>query len=156
MSDFWFLTCDDTIVSPIDGLQSPSHMVELQICFHFDKNLTNGCWQKFQWTSHDYLCPVLASLSIVQHAIALQVPTSDPLEVYEWTQNNKSYCTYIYLQSMELIVIMQGLVVATHLDPSHYLRQPNHLHCIDCHSNQVTHVALSEGNALVNQIAHKL
>jgi len=132
-------------------------MVELQICFCFDKSLINGRWQKFCRTGHGYLCPVLASLSIMQRAIALQVPSTNPLGVYEWMRDDKSHRTYTYLQSMELITIMCGLVVATHPDPSHYLRQPDRLRCIDCHSNHITAcIALSEGNASVNQIVHKL
>jgi len=52
---------------------------------------------------------------------------------------------------------MWGLVVAVHPNPSHYLRQPNRLRCIDYHSNRVmVCVALSESNASVDQIAHKL
>jgi len=157
MNDFWFLTSDDTLVSPWEGLAHPSQVVKLQICFWFDKSPINGHLWKFWHTGHSYLCPVLAGLSIVQCVVALQVPHSDPLGVYVWMQDDKSFCIYTYLQSMEVITIMQGLVVVAHPDPSHYLWQPNCLHCINCHSNYVTVcVALSKANASVDQIAHKL
>jgi len=106
MTDFWFLTSDETLVSPLDRLAHPSRVVKLQICFRFDKSPINGQWQKFRCTSHGYLCPVLAGLSIVQRVVALKVPNSDPLGVYEWTRDDKSFRTYTYLQSMELITIM--------------------------------------------------
>jgi len=155
MTDFRFLTKDETLLSPLDSLAQPSRVVELQICFRFDKSPINGRWRKFRRTGHGYLCPVLAGLSIVQRAVALRVPHSDPLGVYAWTRDDKSFRTYTFLQSTELIAII--LVVAAHPDSAHYLRQPDRLQCIDCHSNRVTAcVALSEANASVDQIAHKL
>jgi len=52
---------------------------------------------------------------------------------------------------------MRNLVAVAHPDPTHYLCQPDQLCCIDCHSTRVMAcVALSEGNATVEQIAHKL
>jgi len=157
MTDFWFLTKDETLLSPLDSLAQPSQVIELQICFWFDKSPINSRWWKFRHTGHGYLCPVLASLSIVQWAVALQVPHSDPLGVYAWTRDDKSFHTYTFLQSTELIAIMWGLVIMAHPDSSHYLRQPDCLRCIDCHSNRITAcVALSEANASMDQIAHKL
>jgi len=157
MADFWFLTSNDTLVTPLEGLTHPERVVELQICFRFDKSPINGRWRKFRRTGHGYLCPVLAGLSIIQGAVALQVPPTDPLGVYAWTRDDKSFRTFTYLQSTELIAIMRGLVVSVHPNPSHYLRQPDRLRCIDCHSNRVMAcMALSEANASVDQIAHKL
>jgi len=74
MTDFRFLTVDDTILSPESSIRQPNQVVELQIRFRFDKSPINGRWRKFRRTSHGYLCPVLAGLSIVQRAIQLQVP----------------------------------------------------------------------------------
>jgi len=82
ISDFCFLTSDETIVSPIDDLHHPACIIKLQICFHFDKSPINGHCQKFRCTGHGHLCPVLAGLSIVQCAIALQVPSLEPLRAY--------------------------------------------------------------------------
>jgi len=62
-----------------------------------------------------------------------------------------------FLQFKELIAIMQTLIIDAHPDPKHYLQQPDHIKCINCHSTHVTAcVALAEGNALVERIAHKL
>jgi len=52
---------------------------------------------------------------------------------------------------------MRKLVIDAHPDPNHYLRRPDRIRCINCHSNRVTAcVALSEGGASADQIAHKL
>jgi len=157
LDDFFFLTVQDTLVSPLIGIQQPDQVIELQIRFRFDKSPINGRWRKFHRTGHPYLCPVKAGLSIVQRAAVLKVPALDPLGVFAWTGSCKQPRTYTYLRSAEVIKIMRGLVVTAHPDPSHYLRQPDRLLCIDCHSARVTAcVALSEGNASVEQIAHKL
>jgi len=157
LADFRFLTASDTIVGPREGLTQASSVIELHIRFRFDKSPVNGCWCKFLRTGHRYLCPVLAGLSIVQRALALNISPSDPLGVYTWTRLDHSDRSYTYLRSTELINIMRRLVIDTHPDPSHYLRQPDRIKCIDCHSNRVTAcVALSEGNVSVDEIAHKL
>jgi len=138
MTDFWFLTSDETLVLPLNGLAHPLQVVELQICFQYNKSPINGRWQKFWCTGHGYLCPVLAGLSIVQWAIALQVPNSNPLGVYMWMQDNKSFHTYTYLQSTKLITIMQHLIVTAHpeLLPLSQATQPPMLHWLPlqlCH-----------------------
>jgi len=93
----------------------------------------------------------------VQRHIQLRVPQNEPLGVYQWTPTKTCTCTYTFLKADEVIRIMRDLVAVAHPDPQHYLRQPDRLRCIDCHSARVTAcVALSEGNATVEQIAHKL
>jgi len=157
ISDFRFLTDSEIIVSPLEGLLNPTSVKELQICFRFDKSPINGRWRKFRRTGHHYLCPVLAGLSIVQRHIQLRVPQNEPLGVYQWTPTKTCTRTYTFLKADEVIRIMRDLVAVAHPDPQHYLRQPDRLRCIDCHSARVTAcVALSEGNATVEQIAHKL
>jgi len=148
---------NDIIILPLDSLLKPNAIKELQICFCFDKSPINGCWQKFRQTGHHYLCPVLAGLSIVQRYIQLHVSQSEPLGVYQWTPTKTCTRTYTFLHADKVIKIMWDLVAVAHPDPNHYLRQPGRLRCIDCHSACVTAcVALSEGNASVEQIAHKL
>jgi len=157
LSDFRFLTDTELIVTPLDGLLNPALVKELQICFRFDKSPINGHWRKFRRTGHHYLCPVLAGLSIVQRYTQLRVPHNEPLGVYQWTPTTKCDRTYTFLRADEVIRIMRDLVTVAHPNPSHYLCQPDRLRCIDCHSARVTAcVALSEGNATVEQIAHKL
>jgi len=147
----------NTIISAHEGLTQASSIAKLHIHFCFDKSPINSWWHKFHCTGHNYLCPMLASLSIVQQAIVLQVPASDPLGIYAWTCSDHSGHTYTYLQSTELITIMHHLVVGTHPNPLHYLCQPDQLKCIDCHSNHVMAcVALSKGNVSVDEIAHQL
>jgi len=157
LSDFRFLTNTEIIVSPLDGLLNPAMVKELQICFRFDKSPINGHWQKFRHMGHHYLCPVLAGLLIVQRYIQLRIPHNEPLGVYQWTPTKMCIRTYTFLRADEVIRIMRDLVAVAHPDPNHYLHQPDHLCCINCHSVQVMGcMALSEGNATVEQIAHKL
>jgi len=158
LSDFHFLTDNDIIILPLDSLLKPSAIKELQICFCFDKSPINGCWQKFHWMGHHYLCPVLAGLLIVQAMLHSALhSTTEPLGAYQWVPTNKCTHTYTFLCTDEVIKIMQDLVAMAHPDPNHYLQQLSHLCCINCHSTQVMAcVALSEGNALIKQIAHKL
>jgi len=154
MTDFRFLTADDTILSPESSLRHPHSVVELQIRFRFDKSPINSRWRKFRRTGHGYLCPVLAGLSIVQRAVQLQVRPTDPLGVYGWPGR---LSLYTFIRSTEVISIMRKLVLDAHPDPNHYLRRPDRIKCIDCHSTRVTAcVALSEGGASADQIAHKL
>jgi len=157
ISNFHFLTNTELIMSPLDGLLNPAAVKELQICFQFDKSPINGCWHKFQCTSHHYLCPVLAGLSIMQQYIQLHILCNEPLGVYQWTPTKKCKCTYTFLWANEVICIMCNLVAVAHPNPTHYLCQPNWLHCISCRSACIMAcMALSEGNAMVEQIAHKL
>jgi len=150
LSDFRFLTDNEIIISPLDGLLKPNAVKELQICFRFDKSPINGRWRKFRRTGHHYLCPVLAGLSIVQRYIQLRVSQSEPMGVYRWTPTKTCTRTYTFLRADEVIKIMRDLVAVAHPDPNHYLRQPGRLRCIDCHSARVTAcMALSEGNASV-------
>jgi len=93
----------------------------------------------------------------VQRYIQLLVQHNEPLGMYQWTPTSKCTRTYTFLKADEVIQIMRDLVAVAHPDPDHYLGQPNCLHCIDCHSVRVTAcIALSEGNATVKQIVHKL
>jgi len=124
LADFRFLMTTNIIIGAREGLTQASTITKLHICFRFDKSPINSHWHKFCHTGHHYLCPVLAGLSIVQQAIVLQVPTSDPLGIYAWTRSNHSGHTYTYLWSTELITIIHCLVVNAHSDPLHYLCQP--------------------------------
>jgi len=157
MSDFRFLTATATIVSVLEALAKPHSVVELQICFRFDKSPINGRWRKFSQTEHKYLCPVLAGLSIAQRTLKLCVPRLDPLGVYRLNNQAPHEFAYTYLHSREVITVMRNLVIAAHPDPSHYLCQPDCICCIDSHSTQVMAcVALCKGNVPVDIIAHKL
>jgi len=121
LSDFHFLTDNDMIILPLDGLLKPNAVKELQICFHFDKSPINRRWQKFHWTGHHYLCPVLAGLSIVQCYIQLRILQSEPLGVYQWTPTKTCTRTYTFLWVDEVIKIMRDLVAVAYPDPNHYL-----------------------------------
>jgi len=137
-SDVWPLSATNTVISTWDALAKPSRVVALQILFPFNKSPINSHWQKFQHTGHSFPCPVLAGLSILQHAWSLQVTANNPISVYAWSKKSPSNQMYTFLQSKELIAIMQALVKDAHPDPNHYLWQPDHIKCIDCHSTCFT------------------
>jgi len=106
MSDFQFLTATATIVSALEALAKPHSIIELQICFQFDKSPINGHWCKFFRTKHKYLCPVLASLSIAQQALKLCIPWLDPLGVYCLDHQAPHTFAYTYIRSQEVITVM--------------------------------------------------
>jgi hypothetical protein len=102
-----FLPCDFThhdkqnqILSFAEVVRKPGLVTDLHVRFRFDKSLQNFTIRKFKRTGHEFLCPILASISILCRAAALRVSSSAPLGAFR-PQANIS--TFTYLTSTDVI-----------------------------------------------------
>jgi hypothetical protein len=113
-----FLPCDFThlddksrILSFAELVKTPHRATQLHVRFRFDKSPQNFTIRKFKRTGHEFLCPILASISILYRAAALSVPDTAPLGAFRPTCSNP---TFTYLTSTDVIGIMRATCLATY------------------------------------------
>lgn len=93
--EFTFLSSSFVVLSPTDAILQPALAVEVHIRFRYDKSPRNCVTRKFRRTSHGFLCPVDAALSILAQSIILQAPSRHPIGIYRGHKGDK----YILLKS---------------------------------------------------------
>lgn len=157
--DFSFYTEDMHLIPHHSLFSRADHVAELHIRFRYDKGPTNFSIRKFRRSSHLFLCPVRAAISIMLRAATLGVPADEPLAVF--VPDPKLFKklpigrSYTFLKSSDVISVMRESVRLAYPDEHHYLRI--HLDRIDCHSNRVTAaVALSLAGLTEEAIAFRL
>jgi hypothetical protein len=154
-----FLPCDFThlddksrILSFAELVKTPHRATQLHVRFRFDKSPQNFTIRKFKRTGHEFLCPILASISILYRAAALSVPDTAPLGAFRPTCSNP---TFTYLTSTDVIGIMRATCLATYPDPEHFLHK--NVTRIVAHSLRVTAaVALFNMGFSIDEIAYRL
>jgi hypothetical protein len=154
-----FLHCDFTllddalrILSFSELVKTPERASHLHVRFRFDKSPTNFTIRKYRRTGHEFLCPILASISILYRASALNVPATAPLGTFRPTGTNQ---TFTYITSKDVIKTMRDTCLETYPDPTHFLHQ--NVKRIVAHSLRVTAaVALFNMRYSIDEIAFRL
>lgn len=154
-----FLPCDFTLLdaklrllSFADLVKTPSRASHLHVRFRFDKSPQNFTIRKFRRSGHNFLCPVLAAISILCRAAALGVPATAPLGVFRINSADRSFT---YITSTDVIKIMRETCLASYPDPAHFLHQ--NVKRIVAHSLRVTAaVALFNMGLSIDEIAFRL
>jgi hypothetical protein len=154
-----FMPCDFTllddklrILSFSDLVKSPGRASHLHVRFRFDKSPQNFTIRKFRRTGHKFLCPILASISILCRASALGVPATAPLGAFRFKSSKQSFT---YITSTDVIATMRETCLATYPDPAHFLHQ--NVKRIVAHSLRVTAaVALFNVGYSIDEIAFRL
>jgi hypothetical protein len=151
-SDFTHLDNNSRILSFAELVQHPNRATHLHVRFRFDKSPQNFTIRKFRRSGHEFLCPILASLSILYRASALRVPDTAPLGVF---RPNSTSPTFTYLTSTDVIRTMRATCLATYPDPEHFLHK--NVNRIVAHSLRVTAaVALFNMGHSIEEIAYRL
>jgi hypothetical protein len=150
--DFTFYSASQNRMTIQEVMRKPSRVYALHIRFRYDKSPRNAVVRKFVRSSHPWLCPVKAAVSIIARAEALHTDTKFPLGVYKSVIKGKQVSL---LRSYQFISTMRKACVDAYPDPQHYMRR--HVHRIDSHSNRVTAaVALSNAGLSTDEIAFRL
>jgi hypothetical protein len=149
-ADFIYIDSTRHIIPHEEVLRQPKKARYLRLRFRFDKSGKNFT-EKQYGPGIGWMCPILASISILRRALILGTKPNEPLGVFR-TSNSGSYT---YIQSNDIIKTMRAMVVETYPDPTHFLRV--HIKCIVAHSNRVTAaVALRRAGWDVPDIAERL
>lgn len=131
-ADFTFWTANGSQIPTSDLDRALEKAEEVWIRFRYDKSRNNHVIRKFQRTYHSFLCPVLASISILLRADLLQVPNHEPVGVFRL--RNKP--GYTFLQNNDVTDEMRATCLRTYPDKKHYMNINYKL--IMAHSVRVT------------------
>jgi hypothetical protein len=146
-SDFSFFDAQRCLMSCSDTRQLLQSATEVHVRFRSDKSPNNFSIRKFRRSSGHFICAVKASISIIQRADLLQIPSQFPIGVYRCSAAGD----YRFIRGADLSDIMRYACRAAYPDEQHYMR----LH-IDrmAHSNRVTAcLALHQADIPVEVIA---
>ena len=134
-SDFTFFDKFNRRLTLTEILDDPDRPVELHVRFRFDKSGRTFTVRKFRRGS-GFLCPILAAMSILLRAAALNVPSNAPVGVFYNPRARKAKNGVVLLQSSDVIEVMRSVCLETYPDPRHYY----HINykCIDGHAVRVT------------------
>lgn len=125
---------------------------DLHIRYRYDKSDNNFTTRKYSTTNHYIFDPVMAARQIILRSRLLEVPHQCPIAVFCTKPGSP---TWTYLQSKDVVTIMQQACLDTYPDPLHYMHINYKL--IHCHSNRVTAAVVMRLNgADYDQIAFRL
>lgn len=151
LDDFTLYDRHDRQLSRSTVWSNPSQIHRIKIRFRFDKSPRNFQFRRFFRSGHEFLCPVLASISIIWRAVKLQVPTTAPIGVFRCTRKG----SYQFLKSSDMCTVMRNVIRMAFPDPKHDLRV--NISRIVPHCNRVTAaVALYNANWTYEEIAFRL
>jgi hypothetical protein len=129
---------------------------EVYIRFRYDKSLNNFTIRKFRRTGHSFLCPVMASVSILLRANMLKVPIAEPVGAFRLKSRSATNNSgFTFLTNSDVTDELRLTCLRTYRDPNHYLHK-NHKR-IMAHSVRVTAaVALHAAGQSFDTIAFRL
>jgi hypothetical protein len=152
-SDFTFWDKQGREVKKNDLKMVTEKATDVYIRFRFDKSLNNFTIRKFRRSGHHFLCPVIASVSILLRADLLRVPVPDPVGVFRPTKTSPTGFTY--LTNDDVTRELRLTCLRTYTDKNHYMNK--HHERIMAHSVRVTAaVALYTAGESFDTIAFRL
>ena len=152
-ADFTFWDKEGNELEKSDLKRTARLAKEVYIRFRYDKSLNNFTIRKFRRTGHKFLCPVIASISILVRANYLNVPATEPVGVFR--PHKETPTGFTYLTNSDVTDELRSTCLRTYPDKNHYLHK-NHKQ-IMAHSVRVTAaVALHTAGQSFDTIAFRL
>ncbi len=152
-ADFTFLDRGKIVLTHGQALSAPAMVGALRIRFRYDKSKHNFSRRTFGTTSHAFLCPVKAGLSIIRRARKIGIPPDQPLGQYR--MKGKTTTKNYMLLAEHIQKVMRDICILAHPDPNHYMRV--NINRLSSHCLRVTAcVMLHNGGVSLDDIKHRL